>query len=50
MINGEKDNICYQWTHLPLWSKRLTIGGKMKYYAEVPAEHGKTTITALTVE
>ena len=34
-----------------MWSKRLTGGGKMKYYAEVPAgEHGKTTITALTVE
>lgn len=34
-----------------MWSKRLSGGGKMKYYAEIPAgEHGKKTISALTVE
>lgn len=34
-----------------MWSKRFSGAGKMKYYAEIPAgEHGKTTVSALTVE
>lgn len=50
-LMGKKTTYVINGHTYHMWSKRLTGGGKMKYYAEVPAgEHGKTTITALTVE
>lgn len=50
-LMGKKTTYVINGHTYHMWSKRLSGGWKMKYYAEIPAgAHGKTTVSALTVE